>query len=164
MADAKTIVREQFNTGIWLIERCIADLTDEEYFKPAAPGTNHTAWILLHLARTEDWAMSALTGSEHRIPEDIRSRFEFGSTCGTDASKHPPRKEIDAMFREQRAHTMETLEASDLSTWDQPSPEGFPEFFPTVGSIWGMQSTHQFWHIGQLTTCRAVMKKKSAFS
>ena len=67
------------------------------------------------------------------------------------------------MFRNARDHTVEILNAFDDRKWDDPAPEGVPrELFPTMGAVWGMQATHQFWHIGHITACRAAMKKKPA--
>ncbi len=65
------------------------------------------------------------------------------------------------MFGLARTNTLEAIEAADVATWTNPSPDDYPkEFFPTIGAVWGMMATHQFWHIGQITTCRTIMKKK----
>ncbi len=164
MPDAKDVIRHQLESGQHLIEMLTADLTDEEYFKPAAKGTNHVAWILLHVACTEDWVVSTLTESQRQIPAEIHEAFSPGSTCQTTASRHPPLKRIGEIFNNAQARLLEALSASDLNTWDDPSPEGFPrEFFPTVGVVWSRQGAHLSWHIGQIATCRAAMGKKRAF-
>lgn len=42
-----------------------------------------------------------------------------------------------------------------------PPAEGWDKsVFPTMGTMWGLHGTHQFWHLGQLTVCRQVMRKK----
>lgn len=161
MAKLRDVILGQFGTGMYLIEKCTADLADHEYFLPAVEGTNHTAWILGHLACTEDWAVSLITGHDKRIDQATHERFQGGSVCVPDASKYPARNDLDELFRNTRANTLEALKAFDEGRWDEPSPdESLRDFFPTLGSIWGMQATHQFWHIGQLTVCRKVMNKK----
>ncbi len=161
MASPKDVVLHQFQIGQTLLEMLIADLTDEEYFKPPIAGANHTAWILGHISQTEDWAVGLITGCAHRLSQSTHELFQGGSTCLPDSAKYPSRKEIDEMFRNSRAATTEALKAFDDGKWNDPSPEGAPQqFFPTLGSLWGLQGTHQFWHVGQLTVCRHAMNKK----
>lgn len=165
MVGAKEVVLQQLQTGQKLIEVLTADLSDEEYFRPAAPETNHVGWIMGHLATSEDSLVSMTTGKPKRIDEAKHTLFGGSSVCIADASKYPPRAELDELFRNSRANTMEALQLFDVTEWESPSPEGLPkEFFPTLGAVWGMQATHQFWHIGQITTCRKVMNKKPALS
>jgi len=160
MPKLKDIVIEQLNSGQYLFNKFTADLTDAEYFKIPVPGANHAAWIVGHVATSEDSLTAAATGKPKRVPENLQKLFKGGSPCNPEASKYPSRKEIDELFRTSRAQTVEALKAFDESTWGDPAPQGYPkELFPTLGSIWGLQGTHQFWHIGQLTVCRAALKK-----
>lgn len=160
MATAKDVILGQLGTGQYLMDKFTADLSDEDYFRIPADGANHPAWIVGHIAVSEDSLVAAATGGAKKIPDATYELFKGGSKCVADASKYPSRKEIDELFKTSRAHTVEALASSDDSTWGEPSPEGFPEdVLPTMGSIWELQGTHQFWHIGQLTVCRAVLKK-----
>ena len=161
---AKELVLNQLKMGQVLIGEFTADLSDAEYFQPPLAGANHATWILGHLACTEDWAMSLLGGTVYRIPQKLHDAFKGGSTCDADATKYPGRREIDRLFAEARAFTLERLAQSDLSTWANRSPEGFPaNRLPTVASVWSLMGLHQFWHFGQLTVCRQAMKKGNVF-
>lgn len=162
MVSAKDVVLQQLESGQMLLGLFTADLSDAEYFKPAAPGTNHAGWILGHLATSEDSLVSKITGKPRRIDEAKHSLFGGSSKCVADALKYPARGKLDELFRDSRANTIEQLGMFDMSQWESPSPEGLPtELFSTVGSVWALQATHQFWHIGQLTTCRKALNKKS---
>ncbi len=162
MASPKDVVVQQLMFGQTLFEMFTSDLSNEEYFIPAAEGTNHVAWVLGHIAQTEDWMIGLLTGAERTVSEDLQELFGGSSECSPDASKYPQRKELDDIVRSNRARAIRAAQTVDDSCWDDVAPEGgLPQnFFPTVGSIWGLVGTHQFWHLGQLTTCRSVMKKK----
>lgn len=162
MASPKDVVVHQLTFGQSLFETFTSDLSDEEYFMPAAEGTNHVAWILGHVAQTEDWMVNLLTGAERTVSEDLQKLFGGSSECVADAALYPSRKDLDEMFRSNRGRAINAAQTVDDGCWDDAAPEdGLPkEFFPTVGSIWGMMGSHQFWHVGQLTTCRSVMKKK----
>ncbi|MGD2111476.1 MAG: DinB family protein [Phycisphaerae bacterium] len=160
MSTVKHVILAQMQLGQTLIEMFTKDLSDSDYFEIPAPGANHVGWVLAHLACTEDWAVAAITGLPERIPRPTHELVKGGSTCIADASVYPARTDLDELFKNARAHTIESLEAFDLSKWDDASPDDMPEqYIPTVGSVWGMQATHQFWHIGQITVCRAALGK-----
>jgi hypothetical protein len=160
MATPKDLIINQLGSGAYLFEKFTSDLSDVEYFRPPVAGANHAAWILGHVACSEDWMTSPLAGVAPRIPEATRTLFKGGSKCLADASLYPSRREIDELFRNTRAHTIEALKAFDPARFDHPAPEGLPkELFPTLGAVWALQGTHQFWHIGQLSVCRAALKK-----
>ena len=103
-----------------------------------------------------------LTSAKRTVSEDLQKLFGGSSECFPDAALYPTREDLDEMFRSNRGRAIKAARTVDDACWDDVAPEGgLPkEFFPTVGSIWGMMGTHQFWHLGQLTTCRSVMKKK----
>lgn len=160
MAKLTEVIIQQLGTGHFLLEKFTSDFSDEEYFKIPIPGTNHPAWVMGHLACSEDSAVSGIAGKEMRIAQDTHDLFKGGSECIADASKYPSRGELDEMLKNSHAHLLEALQTFDESKWNDPSPEGFPkDFFPTLGSVWAMQSTHQFWHIGQLSVCRRALSK-----
>lgn len=160
MADAKDVILAQLESGQMILDMFTKDLTDAEYYEPPMAGGNHTAWVLGHLACTEDWAVGAIAGSGPRLPQATHKLFNGQSTCVAESSKYPPPNDLEEMFRNARAHTVEILKAFDDRKWDDPAPEGVPrEFFPTMGAVWGMQATHQFWHIGHVSACRTALGK-----
>lgn len=160
MAGLKDVVGHQLETGNFLLGKFTGDLSDAEYFIPAVEGGNHAAWILGHIAVSEDLMVSLITGSPKRLPEPMHELFRGGSACVADASKYPSRSKIDDLLRTARTNTLAALAAFDEGKSNDPSPERpAKDFFPTMGSLWGMIGAHQFWHIGQLTDCRRVLKK-----
>ena len=161
MTGVKDLVLQQLGTGQFLIEKFTADLTDAEYFKVPTPGANHAAWIVGHIACSEDSIVAAITGAAQRLPDAMHELFKGGSKCVADAARYPARRQIDDLFRNARAHTVDVLQKFDEKRWDAPSPEGWDEnLFPTLGTMWALQATHPFWHIGQLTVCRTALAKK----
>jgi len=161
MPSPKEVVLQQLSMGQYLMGKFTEDLTDQEYFKPPTEGANHAAWIVGHIACSEDSLVAAITGVAKRIPDSTFELFKGGSQCIPDASKYPSRKQIDELFRTSRAHTAECLKKYDEARFDDPPPKGWDkELFPSMGAIWGLQGTHQYWHIGQLTVCRQALNKK----
>lgn len=161
MARPNDVVLDQLQIGQYLIEKFTEDLSDAEYFCAPIDGANHAGWILGHIACSEDTIVSLIGGTPTRLAQTVHGLFRKGSSCLVDASEYPLRKEIDELFRNSRANTVEALGAFDKDKWRDPSPEEGPrDLFPTLGALWGLVGTHQFWHIGQLAMCRAAMNKK----
>jgi hypothetical protein len=163
MASPKDTIKFQLGTAAALVEMFTKDLSDEEYYKVAVPGANHAGWIVGHLAVSADSLAAGACGGKMRFPQEMHDLFNGQSECKADASSYPSRKEIEEMFTNSNAHTMEDLATFDESKWDNPSPDSMPkDFFPTVGTMWNMIGAHPFWHIGQLTTNRVAMGKPRA--
>ncbi len=160
MVSPKVVIGHQFQGSRLLIEKFTADLTDAEYYAVPVPGGNHAAWILGHIAATEDYLTNKLAGQTLRLAPEIHTLFNGRSTCRPDAGLYPKRDEIDRMFKEVRAASMQILEQFDDRRWSEPSPEGVPQALaPTVGAAWALSGTHPFWHIGQLTVNRTALHK-----
>ncbi len=161
MAGPKDVILGQFQFGQMLFDKFTGDLSDADYFRLPMPGTNHVAWVMGHIACTEDWASGLVTGNKQRIPATTHELFNGSSKAVADASLYPSRKDLDELFKGARANTVEVLAAFDETRWDEPSPEGAPkDMIPTLGSLWNLLGVHQFWHIGHITVCRVALGKK----
>ena len=113
MASPKSVIRSQLELGGNLLQQFAKDLTDAEYFHTPSPGTNHAGWLLGHIACTEDWGMSTISGQAAKFDQPMRDLFDGGTTCHASAGKYPSRQEIDKMFRDARDATMQTLASFD---------------------------------------------------
>jgi len=134
MSIAKNVIQNQLDTGMFLIEKFTADLSDQDYFHAPVASSNHTAWILGHLATSDDRMLSTITGKPHRLAKDHHELFRGGAPCDPSPSRYPARKAMDELFRTQRAHVVEALKMADQKSWDEPCPdENMRRFFPTVG-------------------------------
>jgi len=161
MAQAKDVILAQLATAEFLFTQLTTDMSDDEYFKVPVAGANHPAWLVGHVAVSNDRMSAAACGTDPKTSQATQELFMAGSTCHDDPSKYPSRAEIDALFRDTQALTVERLKGFDDSKWEDPSPEGWnKEFFPTLGTLWTLIGTHPFWHVGHLTVCRKVLGKK----
>lgn len=161
MATPRDVILGQLATGQYLLDKFTSDLSDQEYFVVPTEGANHAAWIVGHIAVSEDSMSAAVAGGKKRLGEDLYKLFQGGTACVQDASKYPSRKAIDELFKNARAHCIEALKAFDVNRWDEKMPDSFSaQLFPTRGSYWNLIGTHHFWHIGQLTVCRVALRKK----
>lgn len=162
MVSPKDVISDQMQRGSFLLNTFTKDLSDAEYFQPAVPQSNHAAWVVGHLACSEDWGRWLLSGIPKRIDDATHALFKGGSVCLPDASKYPSRQSLDSLFAESRKLLLDTLTDFDVTSWNEPVPQHGPrKQFPTLGALWSLMGFHQFWHIGQLTTCRKALGKKA---
>ena len=160
MADAKELVKQQLQMGENLLKMFSSDFSEAECLAPPVEGGCHLIWILGHVAGTQEWAVSKLTGQAVRMPPNLVELFKGGSKVSVDAKRYPSRAEVEDLSRRAQAATIKALDAFDEKRWSDPSPEGVPrDYFPTAGSLWGMMGTHTFWHVGQLTDIRRRLGK-----
>ncbi len=165
MASPKDVVKMQLDQGSGLFEGFTKDLSDEEFFKPAVPDGNHTAWLIGHVATSEVEMLSAITGKEPETPENLSELFRGGAPCNQDPAAYPARHEIDELMKSTRANTNKILATFDDTRWDEESPDTpFKDMFPTLGSIFALTALHQFWHLGQIADNRRALNKAPIFN
>ena len=58
---------------------------DELFYKPAFEGANHAAWVVGHLATTDEFFYKSLAGGEGALPASWDTLFGMNSVCEADA-------------------------------------------------------------------------------
>jgi DinB superfamily len=155
--DAREFLRSQLDGGAWILVEAASALADDEFYERLPHAGESADWIFGHIASNEDWFLTKLTGSERQIPEEIYSVYQPDFPPPTVAQGVLDRNGMIELFQAQRQRSLDALLAADTSTWDQKAPEGLPSIFDTVGAVWGILGTHQYWHIGQLMTIRTML-------
>jgi len=131
--DSQTLLREQLVSGKHIIDKAVEDLSDED-FTVRLPGDGVFAtWIFGHLAVSEDWVLSLLTGAEVRLPNERINQFEGDRSFQQefDPATLPSRTEALTLFETQHQRVLQSLEAEDVSQWQKPTPDQIPDVFPT---------------------------------
>ena len=83
-------------------EMLLQDIEDADFAVQPAPGINHPAWILGHLAYAADGAVGLL-GGEKLTDRDWSVKFGRDSKITGERSDYPSRDEMLKMFRETHA-------------------------------------------------------------
>lgn len=158
---ARDLLLSEMSASLWLFENFTRDFSDEEARFQPFEGGNHLIWLLVHVAVTEDWAVSLLSGEPRRLPESLHQAFGGGRPCRPDVGM--TRKEAWDILTRTRRHTEEFIRTLPESRFDEKSPAGVPPQFPTVGAFLGLIGTHPYWHFGQLSVNRRMLKKPAVF-
>ena len=130
--------------------------------QPAA-GVNHPAWVVGHLTFAADFGLK-LCGAEPVSPAGWADLFGIGSTPVADLGTYPAKAELLAAY--DLAHQKLTAAAplADPAALAKPQPLDFLQpHISTLGELVAhILSTHEAFHLGQLSTWRRVSGFPSA--
>ena len=94
MATLRDVVLGQLGSSEYLLKKMTADLSDAEYFLPPVTGGNHAAWIVGHIAVSEDSMAATASGGTKQFAKE-RELFRGGQPCEAraddDRSQRPRR-------------------------------------------------------------------------
>lgn len=158
---AKDLLLSQLGTSKFLLETFTKDFSDEDARFQPFPGGNTLNWILVHLAAAEDWVVSSVTGKPKQISESLHKAYGGGEKeCRADDGM--TRAEAWKVFNAQRVRTEDFVRSLPEARYSEKTAAGGPQF-PTVGHLMSLVGFHPFWHFGQLTVNRRMLKKPSGF-
>ncbi|NBV45563.1 MAG: DinB family protein [Planctomycetia bacterium] len=146
-----------WNMNLGYARRLVADVADAHLAVQPAPGMNHAAWVLGHLACTADM-LGAMMGLSPVCPGEWTALFDWNSTPVADAGRYPSKAELLAALEEAHGRIAAALPAFPASRWSDPTPsEAIRAFLPTMGDCFVfVMAAHENMHLGQLSAWRRV--------
>jgi hypothetical protein len=133
----------------------VADLPDDQLALQPAPGMNHPAWVLGHLAILDVITNDALQGHPAQIAPNIREIYGRDSQPTPVRSRYLPKAQLIRNFDDGRLELLNRLRDTDPATLDRPNPNlAFRPAFPTIGHILLYTLWHDGHHGGQLSAWR----------
>ena len=149
----------QFKVGAFVLERNLADVTDEESFRSPDPGGNTMNWIVGHVVRTRNQALGLL-GEKPLFEDDDFAAY------GASESRSGPTLSIDELKRRFDKlgpildGALRRTSPSQLSAAAPFSPTGNPN--ETVGTLLASIAFHEAYHLGQTGLSRRLLGKPGA--
>ena len=140
------------------IEYCrklMRDIPDDKLAIQPAPGMNHPAWVMGHLAIVADSALRML-GQPAQCPREWRTLFGMGSQPSTDRSIYPSCEELLKAVESGYRAVITAVQQAPASVIDAPhTAPFFKEELPQVGDLLGhIMTTHFSMHLGQISAWR----------
>ena len=135
----------------------------ERFTEQPAPGVNHPAWIVGHLAFAADVGLK-ICRAPTVCPADWDAKFGIGSTPAADPGAYPPKAELLATYDLAHQKLTAAVPAADPAVLASPQPLDFLRpHIQTMGELLAhILSTHEAFHLGQLSTWRRVQGFPSA--
>ncbi|MGC3966352.1 MAG: DinB family protein [Pirellulales bacterium] len=140
-------------------------IEDDQLAIQPAPGLNHPAWILGHLAAAADFVPKLLR-EKTLCPDAWNELFRPGSTPTTDRSRYPSKAELMEINERAYVRNKQLIAAATPEQLAAPQPiEYFRAVYPTIGSMLAhLIATHPAFHLGQLSTWRRLMGMKGVMA
>lgn len=151
--DAKPIVVQQLGISHDRLKQCIDDLTDEEARRLLAGALSPVVWQLGHVA-VMDASFAQRAGGTHTVPARFTDLFKMGSGGAAD---YPPLSDVWGAFEASHQALLATAQTADYT---KPI-EG--RAYSNVGEMLTYASAHRTYHIGKMTSLRALLGKKRLF-
>jgi hypothetical protein len=136
------------------------DIDDARMADSPAPGVNHPAWILTHLALATDYA-ARLLGEQPKCPEAWHKKCGPGSKLSPNRGDYASKQELLAALEAGHARVNAAAARVTEEALNRPHSVEIPilkQLLPTVGELLAhLMTTHAGIHLGQLSLWRRTM-------
>lgn len=137
--------------------RLLADVDDARLADQPAPGVNHPAWLIGHLAVCTDSALVQLGGAAC-LPPSWPADFGTGSLPRPDRSSYPAKAELWNAYEAGHARVEQAARKAAPEAMDRPHGLDLPpvsEYLSTVGDlVVHLMTAHEGMHLGHLSNWR----------
>lgn len=158
--NAKDAIRSSANLGMMVLKAYVSDLDDADLMRRPGEGCNHLAWQLGHLIASEVQLLESIVpGQGAELPVGF-AEAHSKETCNNDdpAAFHGKQTYVDLLDK-VRAASLAALDGFAESDLDQPAPDDFRQFCPTMGDMFTLIATHPMMHAGQFVIVRRQLGK-----
>ena len=139
----------KFNTDI--INKAIADVKDEDWFRTPGDDSNHLLWMLGHVVVHRGMVLKLL-GNDWNT--EWSPLFARGAERRVDASEYPSVDEMRDAWNQISEQLKATLNESSAEKLGSSAPEGMPSFDKTVSGSVAFFAFHDCYHTGQMSFLR----------
>lgn len=158
--NAKDAIRGTMDLSLHVLKTYFSDMTDAELLHRPGPGCNHLAWQLGHLISSEANLLNmACPGTAAELPAGFAEQHNKETAGSDDASKFCTKQQYIDLLDKTRTATVAALDALPEARLDEPGPEAFRNFCPTMGSLFNLIASHPMMHAGQFVPVRRALGK-----
>lgn len=158
--NAKDAIRSSDNFSSLVLKTYISDLDDADLMRRPGEGCNHLAWQLGHLISSEVQLLDKVApGQGVELPDGFAEAHSKEACSNDDAASFHGKQAYVDLFDKVRAASLAALDAYPESDLDNPAPEDFRDFCPTVGDLFTLIATHPMMHAGQFVIVRRQLGK-----
>ena len=158
--DAKDAIRSSANLSTLVLKAYISDLDDADLMRRPGEGCNHLAWQLGHLISSEVQLLDTVApGKGIELPDGFADAHAKEASRNDDPAGCQGKHNYVELFDKVRAASLAALDTYPESDFDNPAPEDFREFCPTMGDMFTLIATHPMMHAGQFVIVRRQLGK-----
>ena len=150
--DSRDVIRFGLTASFTRVLRCVEDVSEAE----AGQLPNNLSpmiWQLGHLALS-DGGFFRLAGGTSPAPDSFKGFFRTGSGGAAD---YPPLSDVKPVFEAAQRELERLAQSADLAQRVESRS------FATIGEMLVFAAYHRGYHIGKMTTLRALLGKPRLF-
>jgi hypothetical protein len=156
----KDAIRAADSLSTMVLNSYISDLDDGDLMRRPGAGCNHLAWQLGHLISSEVHLLEGIVpGKSVALPEGFDAAHSKDNRHSDDPSEFLSKTAYQDLLAKVHAATLSALESFPEADLDQPAPENYRSFCPTMGDMFVLIATHPMMHAGQFVVVRRQLDK-----
>lgn len=148
--DAQTAIRNVLATGEMIGMAYLGDLTDAELMQRPHAKCNHINWQVGHLIASEN-SLVGMAWPMPSLPPGFKEKYTKETAAINDPSKFATKDELMAVYKTQRAATLDFLAKASAEELDQATGV---DYAPTRGQLISLNGEHWLMHAGQWVIVR----------
>lgn len=145
----------------WTLQ-LLSDTEESRWFEPPAPGVQHLAWQVGHLAASQCVLVHGrcfgVQAADH-LPAGFVERFGRGSKPSGNRGDYPSIAEIRAVFDRIHAEALSKMRSIAPSELTAATHGPAHPMFENKGQCLAMASMHEAFHAGQIALTRRIFGK-----
>ena len=162
--NANEAIKSALATSEMISMAYLEDLTDEEMMVRPIESCNHIKWQVGHLIASENKMISSCCpGTMPELPAGFAERYASEHSAKNDDAAFDSKADLLALYKKQRAGTLETLSGLSEEQLDVEADESIRSYAPTIGAAFIMQDTHWMMHAGQWAVLRRKLGREPLF-
>jgi uncharacterized damage-inducible protein DinB len=143
-------VQGMFKANTDIVNKAIADVNPEHWFKNPGDDSNHLMWIMGHLVVHRAHTLKTL-GVD--LDNQWASLFARGADRLAD-TEYPSADQMRAAWQEVSAHLATALEQPSEEVLAKDAPKGPPSFDGKLSGTVAFFAFHDTYHVGQISFLR----------
>ena len=143
-------IKGMFKTNTDIINKAIADVKAEDWYRQPGDESNHLMWLLGHVIVHRGLVLKQVGADWNASWASLFAR----GTERVDAAQYPSIEEMRDAWNQVSAQIKATLNESPAEVLTKPSAEGIPSFDQQVSGTVAFLAFHDTYHTGQISFLR----------
>ena len=139
-----------FKTNTEIVNKAIADVDPEHWFKTPGDDSNHLMWVMGHLVVHRGHTLKTLGVDWNN---QWASLFARGTERLAD-TEYPSAEEMRAAWQEVSEHLSAALQQPSADVLAKDAPKGPPSFDGKTSGTVAFFAFHDTYHVGQISFLR----------
>ena len=144
-------VSGMFRANTDIINKAIADVRPEDWYRKPGDDSNHLMWLLGHVVVHRGHVLKTLGG---QWDSPWAQLFARGSELMDDGAEYPSFDEMRAAWEQISEQLTTALRDAPEEVLTKPAPEGPPSFDKKLSGTVAFFAFHDTYHTGQMSFLR----------